>query len=89
MEGDSEERGKRKELPKSPVALVSFSFDDEVQCALRSLVPKKSEEGWCNLSNNNTEFFVGVIGEPGRKCFLVGQEQMSNEDRSHSFSSLV
>lgn len=45
MEGDSEERGKWKKLPKLPVALVSFSFDDEVQCALHSFAPKKSEVG--------------------------------------------
>lgn len=45
MEGDSEERGRWKEFPKSPMALVSFSFDAEVQGAFHAFVPKKSEGG--------------------------------------------
>lgn len=52
--------GRWKEFPKSPMALVSFSFDAEVQDAFHACVPKKSEAG-CNLGNNSTEFFVGVI----------------------------
>lgn len=61
MEGNSQERGKWKELPKLPMALVSFFFffDAEVQGALYAFAPKKSEWG-CNLNNNSIEFFVGV-----------------------------
>lgn len=89
MEGNSEERGKWKELQKLPTALLSFSFDAEVRGALHAFAPKKSEWG-CNLDNNSIEFFMGVIWEPGRKYFLEGQEQMSSEDRrSHSFFLLV
>lgn len=59
MEGNSQERGKWKELPKLPMALVSFVFDTEVRGALHAFAPKKSEWG-CNLNNNSIEFFVGV-----------------------------
>lgn len=60
MEGNSQERGKWKELTKLPMALVSFFFfDAEVWGALYAFAPKKSE--WaCNLNNNSIEFFVGV-----------------------------
>lgn len=38
-------------------------FDGEVQGALHAFVPKKPGVGGvgCNLSNDSTEFFVGVI----------------------------
>lgn len=62
-------------------------FDAEVQGALHAFGAKKPGDGGCNLSNNSTEFFVGVISEPGRKYFIEGQGQVSNEDKSRSFFS--
>lgn len=60
MEGNSQERGKWKELTKLPMALVSFFFLMLKSGVLYMLLHLRNLSGGCNLNNNSIEFFVGV-----------------------------